>query len=194
MRQLIMAGFVSLAMSSGFSTCVAAEESAQVMYEKAMGEMVGSMDASHKDEFMQFMASYSSYNAVRHVRDSVMTGIQSCGLQNPDLKEALDTEFVDWNGKISDALKKARLVLDNTVKVQRFAPVSDVRGFMSKADAASEAQEKKLNEIEIPVSDKEACLYLLDSMSDTEETLLKLMGETFGLERFDAKQAPATAE
>lgn len=155
-------------------------------YENAAGKLMAEMDEAQKASYGIFLASYSSLSAVKGVREAVKTGIGSCGLQNPDRKETYDSKFEAWNKALDETVVQADQVIENTIKVQRFAPVVDLREVVEYFDAAMAFRENEAKANEVPVSDLEGCDKLIDSMDETQENLTRLIRESFGLDRQDS--------
>lgn len=194
MFKLISVGLIQsvILMSFSFSAALADEDHAPVsVYQEAVGQLVKDMDEEQQQGFHVLISSYTTLNAVRSVRTSVEAGIRSCGENNPEAKAGFDEKFVSWDQALGVAVHNAEKVVENTVKVQRFAPVIDLKEVLSLFDKAMSYQEGKARALETPVTDIAGCNKLIDTMDDTQARLIDLMHDSFGAKK-SAKEDKAT--
>ena len=103
------------------------------------------------------------------VKRDVGNAVKACSKKNKDMAKPMKARFKQWKGVVDPILKDAKKFLEIELKEQEAFHVSDFRHITKLNDKAykySESQIKKK-----PVTTKEACQGLLDSMDSTEEKL-----------------------
>lgn len=123
--------------------------------------------------FFIFRNKYSVIRAVETVRRDVGNAVTACSKNNKDMKKTMKARYKQWTGSINPILKDAKKFLELELKEQEAFYITDFRHITKLNDKAykfSESQVKKT-----PVTTKEACQGLLESMDRTEENLINIL-------------------
>ena len=137
-----------------------------------------SKDLPERDQ-KHFYLIYTNYNliqTVKMVQDDVEKAVKECGVNNPDMKTAMDERFKSWNDAVTPALAEADGNVDNMVAVQEYAQPGEIRKILKELD---KTRKKSIKQIEkIPVTTPEACDYLRNKMDETQESMMGLLTAT----------------
>lgn len=156
-----------------------ATEERQEAAEATFDKMTTLMQTLEEREQQHFFLAYTNYNmieTVRVVQRDVGNAIDKCGENNPDMKEALETRFKEWNDAVDPLIKEAGGNLDNMLLAQDYASKETLDEIFSSID---ETREKTNSQIEkIPVTTPEACQYLLSKMDETQTSMLNVLRAT----------------
>jgi len=126
-----------------------------------------------------FYALYGSYNmiqVVEGVREQVGDAVEKCVEANPDMKDALNTRFKDWDGALKPIIKDANANVDNMIAVQDYTKPRNIKKLLKHTDKMREDKNKELEKF--PVTTPEACEYLRVKMDETQENLTALLQST----------------
>lgn len=184
-----------------------ADDTAKIEAVKALHDATEALtkDLSEADK-LHFYAIYNNYNLIKTVetvRGDVEMAVQSCGKENPDLKEKIATRFETWKAAVNPVLAEAQGHTENMVSVQEYAAAESIENIFTKIDAARTTAESQITKV--PVTSPEACNFLHDKMDETQSHMVDLLRATLmsypqtqGLEKApeteEAKPAPETEE
>ena len=141
-----------------------------------LAKLVKDLDEAQRRHLMFTYSNYNLIQTTEAVKTDVEDAVQQCGAENPDMKEALDARFKDWQGALDPVLEEAQSNLDNMVLVQEYAPKKKIREVFKSVDNAREKTDARFEKT--PVTTKEACTYLLGKMDDTQDNLTSLLRQT----------------
>lgn len=131
------------------------------------------------EEQKHFFILYNNYNmigTVKMVQGDVGNAVKACGESNPDMKGKMDARFKTWSEAIDPIVKESEGHVDNMVIAQEYAKPKEIKDIFKGLDETrvlANAQVEKT-----PVTTKEACEYLLNTMDDTQENFAKLLRST----------------
>ena len=123
--------------------------------------------------FFIMRQKHSAIRAVEVVRRDVGNAVKACGKENKDMTKTMNKRFKQWKDSINPILKNADDLLKTELKEQEAFHVSDYKHVMALNDKAYDFSESKIKKT--PVTTKEACQKLLDSMDRTEDSLISLL-------------------
>ncbi len=131
------------------------------------------------EEQKHFFILYNNYNmigTVKMVQGDVGKAVKACGESNPDMKDKMDARFKTWNEAIEPVVKESEGHAENMVIAQEYAKPKEIKAIFKGLDETrvlANAQVEKT-----PVTTKEACEYLLNTMDDTQNNFAKLLRST----------------
>lgn len=126
-----------------------------------------------------FMALYHTHNilsVVKTVRHDVGSAVKACSENNPDMADKMNARFDEWKTAVAPVLVEAEGNINNMIIAQDYAAPQDITGALNLANkvrAKGEASVKK-----VPISNKEACEKLYETMASTKDKVITLMQET----------------
>lgn len=130
-------------------------------------------------EQKHFYMIYTNYNliaTVDMVEGDVSKAVKECGKNNPDMKEAMDARFSEWQAALKPVMEEASANIDNMVAVQEYAKLAAIKKIFKALD---KTRVKVNNQVEkIPVTTPEACDYLRNKMDETQESMLNILKST----------------
>ena len=130
-------------------------------------------------EQKHFFLLYNNYNligTVKMVEGDVGNAIEACGKENPDMKEGLDTRFKEWKMAIDPVVKEAEINVNNMVIAQDYAKPEQIKKVFKGLDKTRMLASKQIEKT--PVTTKDACEYLQEKMTDTQDNFVRLLKET----------------
>ena len=125
---------------------------------------------------LHFYAIYNNYNLIKTVeivRGDVEMAVDSCGKENPDLKDKIAGRFAAWKDEVNPILAEAQGHTDNMVIVQDYVPPESIENIFTKVDAARADAQAQVTKV--PVTSLEACNFLHDKMDETQANMIKLL-------------------
>jgi hypothetical protein len=131
------------------------------------------------EEQKHFFLIYNNYNligTVKMVQTDVGNAVKACGDANPDMKDAMSTRFGKWNDAVNPVIKEAQGNVDNMVIAQEYAKPADIKKVFKGLDKTRTLANKQIEKT--PVTTKDACEYLLNTMDDTQENFVQLLRST----------------
>ena len=126
-----------------------------------------------------FYALYGSHNMIKVVEDvrmQVGDAVEKCVDVNPDMKEALESRYKDWDAALEPIMDDAEANVDNMIAAQDYTKPRDIRKLLKFVDETREGKNKDLEKF--PITTPEACEYLRVKMDETQENLTKLLEST----------------
>ncbi len=148
--------------------------------EAATNNLMKDMDDNQLLQFRAIEQSYRTIKAVEDVQASVTRAVESCGKENPELKDDMSTRLRTWRDSIRPTMKEAYKKLDKMVLLQSFSRPSVVRNYLKMFDEA--VLYRNMGIKAVPVTEKDACLALKKSMDKSEKTLSDLLTQTLSLD------------
>lgn len=139
----------------------------------AENALLETLPAQNKKIFFILRNKHSVIRTVGVVKRDVGNAVKACGKENPDLKKPIRDRFKDWESAVSPVLKEAEKFLEIELKEQEAFHVSDYRHVTKLNDKAYKFSESKIEKT--PVTEKESCERLLQSMDRTEDKLIGLL-------------------
>jgi hypothetical protein len=133
---------------------------------------------SNKDKESVFILrnKHSVIRVIRVVERDIKAAAQSCGKNNPEMKERMDARFKQWQSAVNPILDMAQKQLDKDIKAQKMVDAKEFRRVLKLNDAAYEYGENQI--VKRPVTTPEACEGLIESMNRTENEMILLLRET----------------
>lgn len=141
----------------------------------AENKLIDTLNREGRERFLIMRNKHSVARAVKVVSRDVGNAVKACGKANPDMKEAMNGRYKEWQSAVSPILKDAQKFMDKEVKEQQLVYPSDFKHLMTLNDKAYEYTEKQV--VKEVVTSKEACEGLLKSMDRTEDQLVQLLQE-----------------
>lgn len=132
------------------------------------------------EEQKHFFVLYTNYNIIGTVKsvrdDSVGSTVKACGEKNPEMKEKMDARFAEWDAAVTPILKEAEANINNMVIAQEYAKPAQIKKIFKGLDKTRTLGNKLVDRI--PVTSKEGCEHLLETMDDTQANFLRLLQGT----------------
>ena len=139
-------------------------------------EFAKDLDKAESRHFGVMYGNYNMISVVNTVRDHVEEAVDACGDENPDMKEALDTRFDEWEAAVDPVIEEAEANISNMVLAQEYAKPRELRGFFKDIDRARKDRNKAVKKT--PVTSVEACESLLKKMDATQDNMVQLLQQT----------------
>ncbi len=166
----------------------------------AENALIKPLSDKDKESFFILRNKYSVMRVIKIVERDVGAAVKSCGEKNPDMKDKMTGRFDQWKSAVDPILDTAKKQLDKDINAQKIVDSGRVKEVLKLNDAAYEEGEKKV--VKTPVTTKDACEDLLDSMDRTEDDMVKLLQQTLltesvireRAEQMDKEKAKASAK
>lgn len=149
------------------------EETPVTEWIAAENKLIDTLPQDGKEAFFVMRNKHSILRSVRVVSRDVGNAVKACGKSNPDMKPKMNARFKDWKNAVHPILSTAQKFLDEEINTQKVVFPSDFRYVLKMNDKAFEYTEKQITKE--PVTTKEACEGLLESMDRTENDLIRLL-------------------
>ncbi len=169
-----------------------AEETPVKKWIDAENALIAPLADKDKENFFILRNKYSVIRTIGVVKRDVGTAVKSCGDENPDIKGTMDARFTQWKNAVDPIIKTANRTLDETIKAQTLVDEKKFRNVLKLNDTAFEFSEKQIQKQ--PITTKEACQGLLDSMDRTEDQMITLLQQTLLPESVIIKRSEAQAK
>ncbi len=202
---LIVIFFSTPALAQGKASGPPAEKTPVKEWIDAENALIKPLSEKDKESFFILRNKYSVIRVVGIVERDVGNAVKSCGDNNPDMKDKMNTRFKQWKGAVDPIIDTAKKTWEKDMNAQTIVDAKEARHVLKLNDKAYEYGEKQI--VKNPVSSKEACEGLLESMDDTEDKMVTLLqqtllpesvirtrGEKMDKERSQAKTAPQKQE
>lgn len=155
---------------------VAKQEKRIVKTSDMIEALTKDLSVTEQKHFHLIQASYNLMATVKMVQEDVESAVKECGKNNPDLKEAMDARYKEWNTAIKPVMEEAEGHNDNMIKAQDYVQASEIRKILKEMDRVRDKSDKQIEKI--PVTTPEACEYLRNKMDETQDSMLKLLRAT----------------
>lgn len=139
-------------------------------------ELTEGFDELSEQHFYALYGSYNMIKVVEDVRDQVKNGVEKCIEVNPDMKDALDARYEQWDEALEPIIKDANANVDNMIAAQDYTKPRKIRKLLKHTDKMREDKNRNLQKF--PVTTPEACEYLRAKMDETQENLTSLLQST----------------
>jgi hypothetical protein len=140
---------------------------------KQISDFSGKLDGESMQHFMTMYTGFNMIEAVKLTQSHVAEGIESCGENNPDMKDELQTRHKDWKSSLKAPLKEADGNIKNMMIAQDYAESKEIKSMFKSIQKIRTKANKRFERI--PVTSTEGCAHLLDKMDETQEELLSLL-------------------
>jgi len=127
------------------------------------------------ERFYLLRTKYSYISGIRVAERDVGNAVKSCGEKNPGLKEKMESRFKQWQNAVDPILVTADESLEREIKNLKYVDPAKVKNVFKLQKAAAEHTDKQTTKTVITT--EEACNDLLDSMDDTEDSMISLLQE-----------------
>lgn len=139
----------------------------------AENKLIDTLSPQDQRSFYVMRNKHGVIRSVRIVRRDVKSAVGACGKANPDMKAQMNARFKQWEGAVLPVLDLADKYLKEEIQTQKIVFPSDFKYILKLNDKAYEYGEEQIEKT--PVTDKEACQNLLDSMDRTENKMVELL-------------------
>lgn len=155
----------------------------------AENALIDPLSDKDKESFFILRSKHSYIRVINVVKRDIGAAVASCGEKNPDIKGKMDTRFTEWKNAVEPIIETAQKTLDKDIANQKIVDVAKAKNVLKLNDEAFEYGEKQITKK--PVTSKEACEDLVESMDDTEDRMITLLQETLLPESVIKKRAEA---
>lgn len=142
----------------------------------AENAMIEPLSNKQKESVFILRNKHSVIRVIRVVERDVKAAVQSCGKNNPGMKERMDARFKQWRNAVTPILDTAQKQLDKDINAQKMVDAKEFKRVLKLNDAAYEYSEKQI--VKKPVTTAEACENLVKSMDRTENEMIMLLRQT----------------
>lgn len=139
------------------------------------------LDENQTRQFQAIRASYGTIRGVQDVRALLLRAVKACTEKNPELKDRLETRFANWTDTVDPVIRQGENRLDKMILLQSYAKPSEVRAYLQVFDEAVIWRTE--NAKTVPVSDKNGCEKMIQSMDSTQTELPELLTKTLKLDK-----------
>ncbi len=139
------------------------------------------LDENQTRQFQAIRASYGTIRGVQDVRALLLRAVKACTEKNPELKDRLETRFTSWTDTVDPVIRQGENRLDKMILLQSYAKPSEVRAYLQAFDEAVIWRTE--NAKTVPVSDKNGCEKMIQSMDSTQTELPELLTKTLKLDK-----------
>ena len=178
----ILSCFWALLVLVSFSTAALAETEGKSFkptpiteWVSAENKLIKALPYENRKVFFVMRNKHSVMRSIDIVHRDIKNAVKACGKENKDLKKPMRDRLKQWEKAVFPIKKDAKKFLEKELKEQEAFHVSDYRHVMKLNDKAYKFSESKIEKT--PVTTKEACESLLNSMDRTEDTLVSLLQE-----------------
>lgn len=175
--KLLLATVVLTAItcSSVFATEKKNEDTPITKWIQAENALLDTLPAQNQKVFFVLRNKQSVIRTIRVVRRDVKNAVNACGKNNKDMKQPMNERFKQWEDAVLPILDEAEKFLEQELKEQEAFHVSDYKHVTALNEKAFKFSESKIEKQ--PVTTKEACEGLLESMNDTEDNLIDILND-----------------
>lgn len=142
----------------------------------AENAVIDKLKPREQETFLLIREKYSIIKTIGIAERDIGNAVKSCGKNNPDMKDKMDSRFKQWQNAVSPIINTAEKNLDKELESQKVVEVSEAKNIFKLQDEAY-AYNDKMTTKEV-VTTKEACQGLLDSMDRTEDDMISLLEKT----------------
>jgi len=185
-------GFAVLTPAYAQDSLAKEENSALKEWVAAENALIDPLSKLDKESFFILRNKHSIIRVIRVVERDIKNAVKSCGDKNPDMKNAMNDRFKQWQDAVVPILDTAQKQLNKDLDNQTIVDVKKAKEVLKLNDKAYEYGEKQVTKQ--PVTSKEACQGLIDSMDRTENTMIGLLQDTLLPESVIRSRADAVEE
>lgn len=139
----------------------------------AAHELAKSFNQDQALALAQIRSGFGMIRAIRTVEADVGKAVKACGKDNPDMKETIESRFKTWSGSVDPLLKKSGKDMDKAIKAAAFPDEKKVTSYLALLDKAAAHADSRIEKK--PVTTLGACNGLMESMNNTEPTMVGLL-------------------
>jgi hypothetical protein len=142
----------------------------------AENAMIDPLNDLDKESVFILRQKHSVIRVIGVVERDIDSAVKSCGKANPDMKAAIEGRFTQWKNAVDPVIATAKKNLTTEIEKQTIVNEAQFKKVLKLNDEAFEYGDKKT--AKQPVSSKEACEALIESMNDTEDDMITLLQDT----------------
>lgn len=143
---------------------------------KAENALIDPLNDLDKESIFVMRNKYSVIRVIGVVERDIGNAVSACGKANPDMKIAIEKRFSEWQNAVNPVIETAKKQLESDIEKQTIVDKAEFKKVLKLNDEAYQYGEKQVTKT--PVSSKEACEDLIESMDDTESDMIELLQET----------------
>ncbi len=155
---------------------VSDEDNKTMSVHERLIEITEGLDEPSLKHFYALYGSHNLIQVVESVRDQVSDAIEKCSEANPDMKDALETRYEQWDEAIRPIMSDAVANVENMIAAQDYAKPRNIKKLLKFADKMRKEARESLERF--PVTTPEACEYLRAKMDETQQNLTGLLEST----------------
>lgn len=142
----------------------------------AENAVIDKLKPRDQETFLLIREKYSIIKTIGIAEGDIGNAVKSCGKNNPDMKDKMESRFKQWQDAVNPIIKAAEKNLESELNNQKVVEVSAAKNIFKLQDDAY-AYNEKMTTKQV-VTSAEACQGLLDSMDRTEDNMIKLLEQT----------------
>lgn len=142
----------------------------------AENALIDPLSQADKESIYILRQKHSIIRVIGVVERDIGNAVKSCAKANPDMKAGIEGRFDQWKKAVKPVIDTARKNLDAEIDKQEIVDRNEFKKVLKLNDEAFEYGDKMT--VKDPVSSKEACEALVESMDDTEDDMIKLLQDT----------------
>ncbi len=142
----------------------------------AENAVIDKLKPREQETFLLIREKYSIIKTIGIAKGDIGNAVKSCGKNNPDMKDKMESRFQQWQDAVDPIIKAAEKNLDSELNSQKVVEVSAAKNIFKLQDEAYAYNEKMTTKQVVTTA--EACQGLLDSMDRTEDNMIKLLEQT----------------
>lgn len=139
----------------------------------AENKLIDTLSNRDKESFFVMRNKHGVIRSVGVVHRDIGNAVKACGKANPDMKASMNARFKDWEDAVLPVIDLADKFLKEEIETQKVVFPSDFKHVLKLNDKAYAYGESKIEKQ--PVTSKEACENLLESMDRTENKMVQLL-------------------
>jgi hypothetical protein len=135
------------------------------------------LSPKEEDALAHLLTGFGETRAVNLARQHVKAATDKCESDNPLMADEIRKHFAAWDAQIGPAIdinEKAMDVAVNKGVFKNPAPITAYLNLIDKSARYADDQQEKMAAYQ-PLTTAEGCKNLMDSMSRTQETLVKIL-------------------
>lgn len=133
------------------------------------------LSAQEKERMVKLRNAFGMLRSMALVKESVAEAVKVCGHENPDMKEEITGHFEEWKNRVEPVQEKQEEKLESVIAKPYFSKPGAVKEYLATVDKAARYADDQYKAE--PVSDEASCRKLIESMDDTGDKLVALLGE-----------------
>ncbi len=142
----------------------------------AENALIDPLSNADKESIFILRQKHSIIRVIGVVERDINNAVESCGKANPDMKAGIVSRFEQWKSAVKPVVTTAQKNLTGEIDKQSIVDKAKFKKVLKLNDEAFEYGDKRT--VKKPVSSKEACEALVESMDDTEDDMISLLQDT----------------
>jgi hypothetical protein len=151
------------------------QQAAQKVFEQTK-KIAQGLSPAQQQHFFILYNNYNMIGTVKMVQGDIGKAVAACGKENPELKEKMDSRYKTWSEAIDPVVKESEGNVNNMVIAQDYAKPEELKDVFKGLDDTRKLANAQIEKT--PVTTKDACEYLLNTMDDTQENFVQLLRRT----------------